>query len=188
MELRPFQWNNLPAEIKLLVADLLELRDIQSLSRIDRCHFSLLSSKLNGWLVLRLLLQRREDAARALLRTQGAVDWSFRLENQTILHLAVGCSSETVVHDLLRIPYLRRFLGSWDIHGRTPLITAAEESHSGIVAQLLGVGADVNARSRLGYTAYHQATCSGNWDIVRILLDVGADNNTSVGPPRRLNI
>lgn len=50
-------------------------------------------------------------------------------------------------------------LNAQDLYGRTALITAVIQGHSGIVEMLLGAGAAVNASDRLGFTALHHALC-----------------------------
>jgi ankyrin repeat protein len=43
------------------------------------------------------------------------------------------------------------------------------------VKRLLDGGADVNARGEDGYTPLHGATCWGHLDVVKFLVDRGAD-------------
>jgi ankyrin repeat protein len=69
-----------------------------------------------------------------------------------------------------------------DIDGRTPLHVIAEkpcfdDSHDDvkIAAMLIAAGADVNARTKLGWTPLHVAANEGKRDIAEYLLDHGAD-------------
>jgi ankyrin repeat protein len=60
--------------------------------------------------------------------------------------------------------------------GMTALHWAAERGHSDVVGALVGAGASVAPRTRIGgYTPLHLASRRGHGDIVRGLLDAGAD-------------
>lgn len=68
-----------------------------------------------------------------------------------------------------------------DIHGNKylswhpPLIAAAAAGNHEIVELLLNLGADINMRSRLGYTAISFAAVEGHLDTVSLFMDRGAD-------------
>ncbi len=62
--------------------------------------------------------------------------------------------------------------GSW---GRTPLHWAASGGHTRLVARLLELGADPNARDRFGCTPLHLAAELARADALSLLLDAGAD-------------
>ena len=59
--------------------------------------------------------------------------------------------------------------------GRTPLISAAETGSSEAVELLLSVGAAVDAKRADGATAACAAAAGGHGDVLRRLLDAGAD-------------
>jgi ankyrin repeat protein len=60
--------------------------------------------------------------------------------------------------------------------GMTALHWAAELAHTAVADLLLSVGADVEAKTRIGsYTPLHLASRSGNGPIASALLDAGAD-------------
>ena len=60
-----------------------------------------------------------------------------------------------------------------------PINSAAAHANQGkavaLVATLLDAGADPNARQNGGYTALHEAAYNGNIDMIRLLLDRGAE-------------
>lgn len=73
-----------------------------------------------------------------------------------------------------------------DAAGVTPLMLAARLGRASIAAQLLACGADVRATDARGYTAlFHachdpDADC-GRPDLVRLLLEAGADKEAQIG-------
>lgn len=64
---------------------------------------------------------------------------------------------------------------SWRLDGDTPLITAIQLKHDGIVKLLLSRDADVNKAGRVGVTPLMLAAKDGNLDMVKALLERGAD-------------
>lgn len=64
-----------------------------------------------------------------------------------------------------------------DPEGWTPLIYAAFEGHSEIVAYLLTLDLDIDAQSANGISALMAASRNGHLEIVKILLEQGADVN-----------
>lgn len=75
-----------------------------------------------------------------------------------------------------------------DDHGWTPLHFAAQHSSESIARILLGAGADVAAKDRLGNTALFRAVFSSRGDggVIKLLLAAGADphepNASGVSP------
>jgi ankyrin repeat protein len=61
--------------------------------------------------------------------------------------------------------------------GQTPLMWAAAEKHSTVVKALVDHGADVNAKSRGGFTALQFAAQQGDIESAKILLAAGANVN-----------
>ena len=55
----------------------------------------------------------------------------------------------------------------------TPLHKAALDGHHKCIARLAAASADLDALSRDGYAALHEACREGNTDTVRVLLDHG---------------
>jgi cytohesin len=58
-----------------------------------------------------------------------------------------------------------------------PLQMAAANGMDTVVRSLIEAGADVNARSKTGWTALLSAAGSGNIEVVQMILDAGADPN-----------
>ena len=56
-----------------------------------------------------------------------------------------------------------------------PIHSASASGSSEIVAELIGKGADINARQQGGYTALHEAIHAKNLNLIRILVEGGAD-------------
>lgn len=57
------------------------------------------------------------------------------------------------------------------------LATAIKESNIGLTEELINQGVDVNYKGPWGETALHNASESGNFEIVKLLVDNGADVN-----------
>lgn len=95
----------------------------------------------------------------------------------TVLHAAAfGGDSEAVSLLVGDGPFAARI--DIDDHankfGVTPLIVAVEEGEGGIVAHLLGLGADKEIVERHGYTALTRAYYKAHDQIITILLRSGA--------------
>ncbi len=73
-----------------------------------------------------------------------------------------------------------------DIYGWTPLMRAAHEGYEQTLGVLLAVrGLDLALVDERGRTALHHAAFSGRADVVRSLLDAGADPQVRDGDGRR---
>uniref|UniRef100_A0A8C5WV16 Ankyrin repeat, SAM and basic leucine zipper domain containing 1 n=1 Tax=Laticauda laticaudata TaxID=8630 RepID=A0A8C5WV16_LATLA len=59
----------------------------------------------------------------------------------------------------------------------TPLMYAAREGHSQVVALLVVHGSQVNAQDKGGYTALTWAACQGHKKVIFKLLELGADKS-----------
>ena len=64
-----------------------------------------------------------------------------------------------------------------DAQGQTLLHHAADRGDAVLATQLIGNGADVNARDKTGHTPLHLAAVRGHIPVVRALLTGGADVN-----------
>lgn len=73
----------------------------------------------------------------------------------------------------------RKFINSFDFHGRTKLHLAVMEGSLKKTKLYLYIGAKINlwARDNYGWTPLHYAASIGSGDIVEILLKKGADPN-----------
>ena len=67
-----------------------------------------------------------------------------------------------------------------DVHGKTPLINAAEHGHDTIVDMLISGQADVSVKTDEGWTALHVAAQNNRVVIVGMLLAAGLDPDISV--------
>lgn len=116
-------------------------------------------------------LQRARDALHA------GADPNRKLENSgpSILHLAAAAGQAQIAALLLdsgAAPSLEIF----DADGCSPLMMAVQSGHLETVRTLLGRGADVNARPGPdGNTALRIAAADGSFDMVKLLVSVGAD-------------
>ncbi|MGW1784668.1 ankyrin repeat domain-containing protein [Streptomyces sp. NPDC002143] len=68
------------------------------------------------------------------------------------------------------------------------LTQAAWEGDAGLVARLLGAGADLNATNREHRTALDLAVHAGHADVVRMLIAAGAPLDGPAGPYHELNL
>src|SRR5947209_6750099 len=73
----------------------------------------------------------------------------------------------------------RRLIAGADVNcrmedGWTPLLQASIHGPE-LVRLLLAHSADMNAASDLGYTALHRAAAKGDTEVVKLLLEAGAD-------------
>ena len=60
----------------------------------------------------------------------------------------------------------------------TPLMEKVIADDPAAVSKLIKEGADVNAKNNYGWTALSHAARSGNAELVKLLLEHGADVNT----------
>ena len=104
-------------------------------------------------------------------RGHAAAEWSCR----TALHVAAFEGYYEVVEVLLSHGATVDLLS--DELGYTPLMhVAAQDNYSlSVVAALLRHGAEVDRKNSLGDTALHWASDAGNTELVRLLLESGAD-------------
>ena len=65
--------------------------------------------------------------------------------------------------------------GCQDDGGWTPLVWAAEYSHTDVIKYIMAVGGDPNIRDKEGNTALHWACYSGCLDVTHAFLNAGCD-------------
>lgn len=122
--------------------------------------------------VIRCLFSRNVRAMAALIETGCAVNRRPG-HASTLLHCAARFGLIEMVDVLLAYHANPHWLDSL---GRTPLHAAAAGGHAPVIEQLIGVGADVNARdSVFGMTPLHLAARHGHADALWYLLWFGAD-------------
>jgi ankyrin repeat protein len=72
--------------------------------------------------------------------------------------------------------------------GTTPLLCAAAGGHADVVRQLLGAGADPDARDDAGFTSLHLAAAAGQTSVVKALLMSGATLEPTIGDVTPLDL
>jgi len=99
-----------------------------------------------------------------------------RIDENEILHSAAQGGRTQILEFLFRFRG-REFINQFDDLSLTPLAYAARERQLETVKLLLREGADVNAAhtSHAGNTALREATEAGHLEVVRALLEAGAD-------------
>ena len=86
-------------------------------------------------------------------------------------------SDNEIIQDIEKVDDLEQT----DRDGRTLLINAAAYNRNFIVKYLLEHGSTVSARDRMGFSALHFAVQNANMDLIKTLLDAGADINQKNG-------
>ena len=64
-----------------------------------------------------------------------------------------------------------------NIHGQTPLYTAAQEGYVEMVNLLIDKGADIDASNSMGNSPFYAATEQGHVEVVNLLIDKGVNIN-----------
>ena len=102
----------------------------------------------------------------------------FQAEGRTLLHIA-SASGHTAVFDVvlgkLDAATKQALVNRADDKGFTPLINATIGENAAIMARLLKLGAQVNARNKDQASAVHFASGDGSLERTRLLVDAGAD-------------
>ena len=102
----------------------------------------------------------------------------FQSEGRTLLHIAAA-SGHAAVFDLLvgKLDHKGKaaLVNRVDDKGFTPLINATIGESATIMARLIKLGAQVNARNRDQAAAVHFAAGDGSVERTKLLIDAGAD-------------
>ena len=101
-------------------------------------------------------------------------------EGETVLMTAARTGKVSAVKALLARGAEVNARERW--RGQTGLMWAIVEGHTATVEALIDHNADLNARSNGGWTPFLLAVREGRLDIVRLLLDLGADANEPLRP------
>jgi uncharacterized protein len=103
----------------------------------------------------------------------------------TPLHLAVFGRQKATVRALIEHGADVNALSSGSIARVPPLGTSAFVRSVSMARLLLDAGADVNGRGEGGFTALHAAAQNGDEELIRLLLERGADPELATDDDRR---
>lgn len=104
-------------------------------------------------------------------------------EGETVLMTAARTGRRAVIEALIHHGADVNARESWK--SQTALMWAAGEGHVAAVEALLEAGAERDARSKAGFTPYLFAARQGDLEVVRTLLDTGADVNQALPARKR---
>ncbi|KDO30702.1 hypothetical protein SPRG_19666 [Saprolegnia parasitica CBS 223.65] len=109
------------------------------------------------------------------LKTHAVADVNVTagVTDATALALAARHGQHEIVHLLLGCNDIDVDKGSRD--RTTPLHEAAKHGHFDVCQDLIGAGADMNAKNKDGSTPLHEAAKAGQFDVVKGLLAAGAN-------------
>lgn len=117
----------------------------------------------------------RCERLRAILVKDSAQATARASDGFTALHLAVFARQEEAARLLLDRGGDVNALSSGDIARVPPLRTAAHVRSVTMARLLLDAGADVNGQGEDGYTALHAAAFNDDEELIRLLLQRGAN-------------
>ena len=135
-------------------------------------------SRIDGYTPLLLALQQRDAIAAHQLIDMGADVNLMTPHGESALYLSMGLPRVTGV-----IAAIVEAGADLNVHypsGDTPLIDALDYWSDELAKYLLAHGPSVNQRSTSGSTALYVASIEGLKDVVRLLLNGGADVNMTV--------
>lgn len=92
-----------------------------------------------------------------------------------LLHLAAAFADEATVRTLLDAGADAGQVSTTPMRNQALHAALALSKDTGVVRLLIARGADVNGAQTAGYRPLHQAAVAGREDLVRLLLDAGAD-------------
>jgi ankyrin repeat protein len=117
---------------------------------------------------LRELLGSDPQAAKARANSRSADGWP-------LLHLAAAFADEPTVRTLLDAGAEVKQVSATPLRNQALHAVLALSKDAAVARLLIERGADVNAVQAAGYRPLHQAAVTGREDLVRMLLDAGAD-------------
>jgi ankyrin repeat protein len=139
--------------------------------------------------LIQAVVERDAERVRKLLGKGAKVDRPCSSVNLTPLLAAISIDSPELIRLLVengaKVNTTKKVRGGWQLP--RPLCHAVENDRADSVATLLELDADVEAVDHLGYPALFKAVVrKPNPQIVKKLLDAGADANRQVELPRGL--
>jgi ankyrin repeat protein len=135
----------------------------------------------NGYIPLQIaVLAGQDDVSQLLIEYSADLDIQD-IEGWTLLHVAAFKGLFKVAEMLLRPDgAVKKYVNARNKNGQTPLHLASQVVHSGILALLLKLGADVDAHNNDDMTPLHLASGQNTFDnargtaAARLLLEHGA--------------
>lgn len=127
----------------------------------------------------------RVERLRELLAEDSGQAAAFSDDGFTALHLAVFAEQEEAARVLIEQGADVNARSRGSIARVPPLGTAAFVRSVALARLLLDAGADVDGQGEGGFTALHGAAQNGDEELVRLLLDRGADPAVSTADGRR---
>ena len=127
----------------------------------------------------------RVDRLRTILREDPSQAAALSEDGFTALHLAVFAQREEATRVLVGHGADVNARSTAAIARVPPLGTAAFVRSVPMARLLLDAGADVNGRGEGGFTALHTAAQNADDELVRLLLERGADTSLTTGDGRR---
>jgi len=126
------------------------------------------------WTQLTQAIERCDvEAVRLFLSQEPEAVTLRNYQDETLLHFAAGVGSLEIVEELLRLGAQADLP---DEFGWTPLHEACAHGHTAIVARFIDVHSNLEGISKNKHeTALHLAARSGFEEIVKLLLDAGAN-------------
>ena len=117
---------------------------------------------------LRALLGEDRETAKGRANSRSADGWP-------LLHLAAAFADEPTVRLLLDAGAEVKQVSGTPMRNQALHTVLALSKDAAVTRLLIERGADVNAVQTAGYRPLHQAAVTGREDLVRLLLDAGAD-------------
>lgn len=185
-QVRPSPLLDLPIEILLMIADILDTRDVSSFVRTARRYADILDSHLYqcarthicadgnsvlGWAakrnqasIIRKILSKTKDAPIPLEEKSRALCLAAEAGTNCIIKLLVDAGAD-----------ISSAIDMGEGQTSTALQLAAGKGHETVIHMLLGMGADIAVINSGQETALHYAARGGQESVTRLLLEKGAD-------------
>lgn len=126
------------------------------------------AAALGDTMQLQALLGAERETAKERANSRSADGWP-------LLHLAAAFADEPTVRLLLDAGADVKQISGTPMRNHALHAVLALSKDTAVIRLLIERGADVNALQAAGYRPLHQAAVTGREDLVRMLLDAGAD-------------